>query len=100
MEDKGIFEKKGRFIIYKHSPICSLSVGTKKNVIKYLEEEGSLEVITVDVIQDSELKNLVADKYNIEHKSPQILVMEDQKCVDTFSHTDITLKRLENINKF
>ena len=41
MEDEGIFEKKGKFIIYKHSPICSLSIGTKNNVSAYSKEENS-----------------------------------------------------------
>lgn len=97
MEDHGIFNNEGKFIIFKHSPICSLSVSVKEEVTKYLNKKDHLPIIIIDVIKDKKLKLKVADHYKVEHASPQILVIKDQKCIDNFDHQDITYKKLSKI---
>ena len=97
MEDNGIFAKKGKFIIFKHSPICNLSETAKIAVNKYLNTKKHLEVIEINVISESDLKMEITEKYKIKHESPQILLINNQKCVDNFDHMEITLGRLNNL---
>ena len=97
MEDHEIFNKKGKFIIFKHSQICPLSKSAKEEVNKYLEKENHLNIIEIDVINEAELKMKIAEVYEVRHESPQILLINDQKCVDDFDHQDISLKRLKEL---
>ena len=86
-----IFAKEGKFIIFKDSPTCPISAKAREEVAQY---KGDLEIITVDVLSEKELKMEIAEKYGVEHESPQILVIDGQKCIADFSHYDITAEKL------
>jgi len=90
---KEIFEKQGTFLIYKHSPNCCGSARARENIKELIK----LDVIEVDVLDQEILKMEIAQKYNIRHESPQVLVIKDQKCIDNFSHHAITRERLISI---
>lgn len=91
MNSEDIFNKQGKFIIFKHSPRCAVSLEAKEEVKKY---EGDLEIIEINVLEEQELKMEIADRYKVQHESPQIMIIEDQKCIDSFSHYDIKAERL------
>ena len=44
-----IFDRKGKFIIFKHSTTCPISVAVKQEVDKY---KGGFEVMLVDVLKE------------------------------------------------
>jgi len=48
------------------------------------------DVHIIDVIGDRSLSNEVAEKFDVFHQSPQILLISDQKCVFDASHLNIS----------
>jgi bacillithiol system protein YtxJ len=95
MELKSITSKSGTFLIYKHSPICPVSEYTLNEISQFKE---SIPVIQINVLSQKELSQKIAKYYNIEHESPQIILIKNQKPIKTLSHYDITLENLKKLD--
>ena len=80
MQTEEIFSRKGKFLIFMYSPGCAVSKGVAQAINKYKTSEKSLEVIDVNVIEDEEKKDKINNHYQIDHKSPQIILIENQAC--------------------
>ena len=79
-------------IIFKHSTRCATSSVALSRVERDLKDEhGEIEFYYLDVIQCRELSRMIADKLNIEHQSPQMLLIKDAKCAHHSSHLFISL---------
>ena len=86
-------------IIYKHSSRCGLSAMTENKL-----EEGwellqpKVKLYFLDLIRDREVSKSVAERFNVRHQSPQILIIKNGICVYNSSHYEINVKTiLENI---
>jgi bacillithiol system protein YtxJ len=79
-------------IIFKHSRLCSLS----SMVLNALEgdwnemEVGEVATYFLDLIAFRQVSNAVASKLEVTHQSPQLLVLQDGKCIHHSSHLSIT----------
>jgi bacillithiol system protein YtxJ len=51
----------------------------------------------LDVLLSRNISNLIAQKYNIEHASPQVLIIENGKCIYSASHSEISFESLFGI---
>jgi len=80
-------------LIFKHSTRCSISA----MALNRLEREwksDSAEKITpyyLDLISYRNISNKIAGDFSVEHQSPQILLIQNGKCVFTESHYGISL---------
>ncbi len=76
-------------VIFKHSTRCSIS----RMALKQFENEfDSAEEVTpyfLDLIAYREISNEIANRFNVYHESPQILLIKDGKSVYDASHSDI-----------
>ncbi|MCP4213290.1 MAG: bacillithiol system redox-active protein YtxJ, partial [bacterium] len=84
-------------IIFKHSYKCPISIRAKKEIDAFLEEnDKELEYEFVDVIDNRDRSNEIAEKYGIQHESPQVLVLDKHENVlwDA-AHREIALDRLK-----
>lgn len=79
-------------LIYKHSPRCMTSLMAFRNMKSGSETDYSIPFYIVDVIQNRDISRLVAEKFNIRHESPQVLIVKDGKCIFDTSHESIVLK--------
>ena len=50
--------------------------------------------ILVDVIAHRQISNAVADRFGVQHESPQLLMIENGHCSHHASHFDIDLSRI------
>ena len=91
---ENIFDKSDNFLIFKHSTACPVSAAAYDEVQAYRNETNALPIVTLIVQEEPELKLEVAQRYGVQHKSPQILFIQNQKCADDFSHHEITKDRL------
>lgn len=77
-------------VIFKHSTHCSISSVAKNR----LEKSGLPETIDfhfIDLIRDRPVSNAVSTVFEVEHESPQVLlIMNGQSVFDT-SHLDISM---------
>lgn len=99
-DDLRAFEEKSDMTtvyLFKHSPRCGISSMILNQFKSSLPEELKNNVGLVNVVNQSELSRHLAQKYNVQHKSPQVLVLSGKKVVDTASHSGINQLQ---INRF
>jgi bacillithiol system protein YtxJ len=48
----------------------------------------------LDVLLSRNISNLIAEKYSIEHASPQVLIIKNGKCIYSASHSEIFFESL------
>lgn len=84
-------------VVFKHSTKCPISKGRKEHLEKEFSiPENNASVYYLDVITHRPVSLAIADKWNIEHQSPQLLVLQNGKVVTHTSHEDITTTVVED----
>lgn len=79
-------------LIYKHSSRCGLSFMTENKL-----EEGwdvlqpKVKLYFLDLIRYREASTAVAERFNVRHQSPQILIIKNGICVYNSSHHEINV---------
>lgn len=76
-------------IIFKHSTRCSIS-SMVLNRLKRTDENFAADFYYLDLIQFRELSNIIAERCNVQHESPQILIIKNGQCTFDASHNAIT----------
>ncbi len=79
-------------LIYKHSTRCGISSTVLSRLERKWQEQDSavLTPYFLDLLRYRELSNLIAERYGIEHQSPQVLLIEKGQTVYAESHMQIT----------
>lgn len=83
-------------VIFKHSTRCS----TSSFALRILNMEFSdaldttFDVYYLDLLNYREVSNAIAQKYKVEHESPQLLVIKNGVCVYHASHSDVSLENI------
>jgi bacillithiol system protein YtxJ len=83
-------------VLFKHSTRCSIS----RFVLKQFENAYDLpadkmEIYFLDLIEYRPISNAIAERYEVVHQSPQMIVLKDGKAVYNSSHESIDAKSLE-----
>jgi bacillithiol system protein YtxJ len=78
-------------ILFKHSTRCSISTTALSRLERKWKENDHelLEPFYLDLLSHRDVSNEIATKYEVEHASPQILLIRNRKCVFNSSHLDI-----------
>jgi bacillithiol system protein YtxJ len=83
--------------IFKHSTRCSISSVAKSRLVSSWDfDSEKLPLYYLDLISFRGISNLISEKFNIEHQSPQILVIKDGLCVYDASHMSISVRDLHS----
>ncbi len=89
--------KQKPILIFKHSTRCSVS----RMVLKQFENEFDLhekmDCYFLDLLEYRAISNEIATQFNVEHQSPQILVIKNGVCVYNASHESINANYLKQI---
>lgn len=84
-------------IIFKHSTRCSISRMALKNFEKeYNIQESSAKPYFLDLLEHRDISNAIASQFNVEHQSPQLLLVKDGKVVYHTSHSDIDAEAVKD----
>lgn len=90
-------------LIFKHSTRCSISTMALSRFERQWNQEkmGNVQPYYLDLIQHRDISNLIAQELNINHESPQVLLVENGKCTYTASHSAIYFDDLvgKSLNK-
>jgi bacillithiol system protein YtxJ len=81
-------------VIFKHSTRCSVSSMAKNRLDKKVQPEG-IDFYFLDLIKHRKISNKIADDFKVAHQSPQILIINQGKCVYDESHSGITMEDIE-----
>ncbi|TAG59183.1 MAG: bacillithiol system redox-active protein YtxJ [Cytophagales bacterium] len=78
-------------LIFKHSTRCSISDSAKNRLERqWIEEKSNNAIIYyLDLIAFRSVSNAISEKFDIEHQSPQVLVIKNEKCIYNASHLNI-----------
>lgn len=82
-------------LFFKHSTRCSISVMALN---RFEREWGdyTLKAYLLDLLSYREVSNAIADVFEVEHQSPQILLIKNGNCVFHQSHNAISTKNLNH----
>lgn len=82
--------ENGPALIFKHSTMCSISSMAKRQ----FEMEShllpdTLPCYLLDLIAHRDVSNAIAQKWEVTHQSPQLLLVHNTHCLFHSSHSDI-----------
>ncbi len=76
-------------VLFKHSTRCFIS----RSAWQRFNDEWSLEndtpVYYLDLLQHRDISGEIAQRYGVQHQSPQVLLIRDGECVYHASHENI-----------
>jgi bacillithiol system protein YtxJ len=84
-------------LIFKHSTRCSISRTTLDRLERNWnsEEASEIQPYFLDLIANRNISNLVAEDFQVEHQSPQVLLIRNGKSIYDRSHFDIDFKSIK-----
>lgn len=91
--DQIIEDSKGQpVIIFKHSTRCSISQTALNRLERSWETkpEAGVKMVYLDLLQHRDISNLIAEKFEVVHESPQLLLVQNGQC--TFSRTHLSIR--------
>jgi bacillithiol system protein YtxJ len=85
-------------IIFKHSTRCSISQTALSRLERNWKEEEMTAVkpYYLDLLSYREISNRITDLFDVEHQSPQVIVLKDGEVVFHKSHFEIDFQGIKN----
>lgn len=89
---------QGPVLIFKHSTRCSISSTALSRLERNWNEQDALKSkpYYLDLLNHRAVSNDIERRYNVEHQSPQILVIAQGKCIYSATHLEI---RMDEVRK-
>jgi bacillithiol system protein YtxJ len=85
-------------LFIKHSNRCSISAMAFNRLVSEQEKlDEAFSVILVDVVKDRALSQEIAAYYKIQHESPQVIVVHNNRVVYHSSHLGINAQELYDL---
>jgi bacillithiol system protein YtxJ len=81
-------------VIFKHSTRCSISSMAKNRLDKKNAPDG-INFYLLDLIKYRSISNKIAEIFQVTHQSPQVLVIQNGKCLFNESHSGIHFDEIE-----
>jgi bacillithiol system protein YtxJ len=93
--------KERPVLIFKHSTRCNISRTALDRLERNWKEEemSHLKVYFLDLLSYRDISNRIAQQFGVEHESPQILIIDNERAVYDQSHFDIDYQRIKEAVK-
>lgn len=78
-------------MLFKHSTTCSISKTALNRLERNWKEEevAGTKAYCLDLLAHRNISREIAVQFNVEHQSPQVLLIQNEKSVYNCSHFDI-----------
>ena len=86
-------------LIFKHSTRCSASAVVKGRLDR-AEEPKDIDFYYLDLISYRPISNQIANIFQIDHESPQVLLIRNGECVYDESHLGISMQEILAASSF
>lgn len=86
---------QNKIILFKHSRTCSISTIAKTR----LEQDWKTDLVQIyylDLLAYRDISNTIAERFDVRHESPQVLIIDQGQCIFDTSHLDISASELES----
>jgi len=80
-------------VIFKHSTSCSIS-SMALNRLERADTSETVDFYLLDLIKYRPLSAQIADKFQVTHESPQVLVIKNGICTFDESHMGINMEEI------
>ena len=88
-----IKQHQGYSLIFKHSTRCSISMMAKRRFeLDWEDLPAELPLYFLDLITYRDLSRQVAEIFQVNHESPQLLLIKDGECILDQSHGGISIE--------
>lgn len=81
-------------LIFKHSTRCSISSMAKGRLDRAADIEN-VPCYYLDLIAHRNISDTIAERFQVHHESPQILLIRKGECVYAESHSGIMIEEIE-----
>ena len=81
-------------IIFKHSTRCSISRMALKQFENEFDLEEKVTSYFLDLLENRIISNEIATRFDVEHQSPQLILIKDGNAIYNVSHSDIQVDDL------
>ncbi len=83
-------------LIFKHSTTCNISTMAKARFEKGWDfKSEDMKPFYLDLKSFRDVSNAVAEKFDVYHESPQVLLIRNGECTYDASHLDISIHELQ-----
>ena len=79
-------------LIFKHSTRCGISRSVRSKFESDLNEVENVIYCYLDILSNRSISNEISEMFEVEHQSPQLIVIKGGIAVANFSHYDIVTK--------
>ncbi|MFC4232950.1 bacillithiol system redox-active protein YtxJ [Parasediminibacterium paludis] len=80
-------------VIFKHSTTCSIS-SMVLNRLERAETPANIDFYYLDLLKLRPISAAIAEKFQVHHESPQILVIKNGECIYDESHYGISMDEI------
>ena len=81
-------------IIFKHSTTCGISRMALKQFENEFDLQDKVSPYFLDLLQHRDISNAIAERFVVQHQSPQLLLIRDGKSIFDASHSAISVAEL------
>ncbi|MCT2563804.1 bacillithiol system redox-active protein YtxJ [Chryseobacterium herbae] len=84
-----------RIAIFKHSTRCFISKTVLNNFEREIDNlDHQLDLYYLDLLEHRAISNKISKDLEIRHESPQLIIIEDGKVINSASHEDISISQI------
>lgn len=76
-------------LIFKHSTSCSISRATLDRLERNWNIEKGAKLYFLDLLKHRHISDAIAQRFDVVHESPQVLIIDQGRAVYDRSHFDI-----------
>ncbi len=87
--------KEDLALLYKHSPACGISSLAQEEVHLFSRTHPEVPVYQLDVIAERPLSLALADRLQVPHKSPQVILLRKGEAIWHTSHFKVRAVTIE-----
>lgn len=93
-----IQQQEGYSLIFKHSTRCAVSSMAKRRFeMDWSVIPENTGLYFLDLISYRDISAQIADTFQVQHESPQILVLKNGDCILDASHSDISAEEVAEV---
>jgi bacillithiol system protein YtxJ len=81
-------------LLFKHSTRCSISSMALNRLETKWNDDEKIPAYYLDLLNHRNISNEIESLFQIEHASPQVLLIKNGKCFYTSSHSDISANNI------
>lgn len=84
-------------VIFKHSTRCSISrMALKQFENEYDLTDDEVTIYFLDLLSFRDISNAITTRFQVQHQSPQLILIKNEKAIYNASHSDIDAQTLKN----